>query len=186
MNRKSILSLLAVVSVVSLMILAACSGGKTPPTEPPSPITWTPDMACYCHAKYEISMTDSALLVYMHVQEGEDECTDCHELTTLEIVHATVLPAQTADTERPLPQAFCLNCHETYADIAKLTVNSTVLTDANGTVVNPHDVPLTPGHVTANVTECSNCHKMHKTYDAINYCYRCHHDFVFECGTCHQ
>ena len=138
-----------------------------------------------CHAKYVDSMTDSTLLGYAHSQAGFDNCTDCHDVSTLEEVHIDVMPDDTYVKVLRYEQAFCLGCHGSLESLAALTVDSIVLTDSNGTVVNPHDLPQSDSHVSFKVNECYNCHKMHKSYEAIDYCYGCHHKQVFECGTCH-
>lgn len=67
------------------------------------------------------------------------------------------------------------------------TADSTVLTDENGTTVNPHDLPAVEDHASVN---CIDCHKGH-TDDALEVsamktCVLCHHENVFECYTCHE
>jgi hypothetical protein len=139
-----------------------------------------------CHAKYVNSMTDNTLLVDLHVKLGQNKCNSCHELATLQKAHTNVQAGQTTVKATTFPQSFCLTCHGNYASLAKLTANSHALTDADGTVVNPHDVPQNTAHTSAKITECSNCHKLHQTSNAMYYCAGCHHEQVFECGTCHQ
>ena len=81
----------------------------------------------------------------------------------------------------------CFACHGTMEELAEATADSTVLTDKNGLTVNPHALP--EGHY-GNMVTCGKCHKMHDTKDtevsATNACLGCHHDNVYECGTCHS
>lgn len=67
------------------------------------------------------------------------------------------------------------------------TATSVALTDKNGIVVNPHDLPAVEDH--SSIT-CVTCHKGHTddTIDesAIKACVLCHHESVFECYTCHE
>ena len=53
--------------------------------------------------------------------------------------------------------AVCASCHNA-ADLAAKTTESAVLTDSEGTVVNPHDLPENEDHA---ATKCTSCHKMH-------------------------
>jgi hypothetical protein len=129
-------------------------------------------------------MTDSELLAYSHVQVGIDECTSCHELTTMEEVHSDVMPTQTFVKTRKYPQEFCLGCHGTYADLIALTADSTVFEATDGRYFNPHEPP-TEEH-DENV-DCYKCHKVHTTFDPITYCYGCHHaGELSSCNTCHD
>lgn len=67
------------------------------------------------------------------------------------------------------------------------TTTSVALTDKNGVVVNPHDLPTVEDH--SSIT-CVTCHKGHTddTIDesAMKACVLCHHESVFECYTCHE
>lgn len=67
------------------------------------------------------------------------------------------------------------------------TAACTVLTDENGTTVNPHDLPAVEDH--ASIT-CVTCHKGHSSdtieESAVKACALCHHENVFECYTCHE
>ena len=70
--------------------------------------------------------------------------------------------------------------------LAEKTADCEFLTDKNGTTVNPHELP--EGHFGDKVV-CASCHKFHDTKEmeesAANACLGCHHDNVYECGTCH-
>jgi hypothetical protein len=148
---------------------------------------WSPDADCSeCHSKYVTSMTDVALLSYAHVEAGEDNCINCHsDVDSMAKKHENILIGKPIK-QQTYPQEFCLVCHGTYAGLVKLTASSTVLKDLNGTVVNPHDIPQTPEHINNQINECYKCHKVHQPYDAYDYCVGCHHEQVFECGTCHE
>lgn len=82
--------------------------------------------------------------------------------------------------------ADCASCHD-LDDIREATKDSAVLTDVNGTVVNPHDLPEVAEH--AEVV-CAGCHKTHEVTEstaksAARACASCHHADVYECYTCH-
>lgn len=70
---------------------------------------------------------------------------------------------------------------------ASATADVTYLTDANGTTVNPHDLPVNKSHDTIT---CATCHSMHDTdpleETTVDACIKCHHDNVYECFTCHD
>ena len=85
------------------------------------------------------------------------------------------------------PDMDCMACHSV-EDIKAATEDSTVLTDVNGTVVNPHDLPAVEDH--AGI-ECASCHKSHEVTEsteksAKRTCASCHHADVYECYTCHS
>lgn len=84
------------------------------------------------------------------------------------------------------PDMDCTTCHN-LDDVKAATEDSTVLTDINGTVVNPHDLPAIEDH--AGIT-CASCHKTHEVSEsteksAKRTCASCHHADVYECYTCH-
>ena len=78
-------------------------------------------------------------------------------------------------------------CHGSYETLAEQTSSSTLLTDSNGTVVNPHDLPENADHETVT---CGSCHDMHASDDiaetAQKACISCHHMGIYECNTCHD
>ncbi|MEG0505562.1 MAG: cytochrome c3 family protein, partial [Raoultibacter sp.] len=117
-------------------------------------------------------------------------CIQCHtDTSTLSTAHANA----TADGKMPKTlkattvdeAVVCESCHNR-EEIAAITASSTVLTDENGTVVNPHALSASESH--AEVT-CTSCHKMHSSTDsaksAQRACTSCHHTNVYECNTCH-
>ena len=81
----------------------------------------------------------------------------------------------------------CLSCHD-QDEIAAESSSCTALSDAQGTTVNPHELPETDTH---GQIACTDCHSMHEEQtdlqgDAKAYCMSCHHADVFECYTCHE
>lgn len=86
-----------------------------------------------------------------------------------------------------IDQEACFACHGSYEELAELTADCTLLTDKDGTTVNPHAAPdLTAGH---KDMDCASCHRMHSTDDPAQnagaYCVSCHHENIYECNTCH-
>ena len=81
----------------------------------------------------------------------------------------------------------CAPCHAT-EDLIAATAESVTLTDDNGTVVNPHDLPAVADH---EGVLCSTCHKGHELSESIartaqRACISCHHAYVYSCYTCHS
>lgn len=122
---------------------------------------------------------------------ASSDCADCHSNADgLAKAHekATAdgkMPAKLKKTE--VDEETCLACHGSYESLAEKTTDFTLLTDKNGTTVNPHEVTTTgTGH---NSINCASCHSMHQdgsagdTADTL--CRSCHHKEVYECGTCH-
>ncbi len=182
MLRKTILGLFAVVFLISVSVLTAYNHGPqskliappaTPETTttltPMTPIDWSPDMDCaICHVMqpYVDSLQDSSLKVNVHAQKGFG-CIFCHEQEVLVEVHRGVDSTATSINERKFPKQSCLKCHGSYANLIALTKDSTELTVIADEAVNPHDTHL--GEV-----DCYYCHKMHKKFKPIDYCYDCH------------
>ena len=192
--------------VAMLMICGVCACGSPQvqsSSEAPSaqsdasaaasdqPINWSPDTDCsMCHATEHSSLTDAAyLLANGH---SDMQCTECHTDTgTLTDVHSKVTASDTKGAKRlkktEVTKETCLSCHE--ADYTpEATASVTALTDSEGTTVNPHDLPTTsPDHATIL---CADCHTMHSTdtveESAQSTCLGCHHQNVYECGTCHD
>ncbi|MGV8084436.1 MAG: cytochrome c3 family protein [Coriobacteriia bacterium] len=180
---------------------AGCSAGKakasadegsqtsTTSETTAKPIEWTIESDCSpCH-KSE-SATDSKCLAATHAAANV-ACASCHAdvngLTSAhEGVTANDVKATVAMTKTTVSSDTCKSCHDVAAVAAK-AAGSTALTDANGTVVNPHELPANSDHATL---ECTSCHKAHSTTavatTAMRACTSCHHANVFECGTCHS
>lgn len=128
--------------------------------------------------------TDSFLAIH-----GAFGCASCHSDAKLPDLHENA----TADSKMPkklkktdVSEELCLGCHGSSEELAGLTEGCTLLTDDNGTVVNPHALPDVPDH---DPIECTDCHAVHngKTVEetAPAKCLSCHHENVYECGTCH-
>ena len=141
-----------------------------------------------CHETIVESLDSDGYLTALH--GAVLDCNGCHNVDELEPVHEEVhkgdkvrsaLKKTAVDTA-----VVCESCHDGDA-LAKATADSTVLTDKNGTVVNPHELPATDTHKTG--VSCVSCHQMHTTTtlekNATKVCKSCHHENVYECGTCH-
>lgn len=151
---------------------------------------WSPDIDCgTCHTDEASAATDAACLAGYHATTQGLECATCHaDETALAEVHKDMnsgkMPKKLKKTS--IDQALCLSCHD-QAGLVQKTASSTVLTDEKGTVANPHDLPGNGEH--GDVT-CTNCHKGHTAETAQKtapeFCKSCHHENVYECGTCHE
>lgn len=150
---------------------------------------WSETSDCsMCHTKEQSSFEDGACTASQHEAVACAAChTDAsalasaHEGATAEKASKAVLKSTAVDA------AVCESCHVS-ADVAAATADVTVLTDKNGTVVNPHALPESADH--AEVT-CTSCHQMHASGAAIEKkaqraCASCHHADVYECHTCHS
>ncbi|MDR3052655.1 MAG: cytochrome c3 family protein [Coriobacteriales bacterium] len=155
-------------------------------------IAWSMDSDCAsCHSSSAESRSNTAMLASQTMHATQD-CITCHDgKEDLAKVHEDVVAAPDKEIKKlrhsSVANDNCLTCHTSMADLATKTAASTVLTDQDGTVVNPHDLPVNEDH--ASIT-CGNCHIMHKetvlTQDATQYCFSCHHQEVFVgCPTCH-
>ena len=127
----------------------------------------------------------------MHVQDFSFTCITCHEDNDkLAQGHNKLNSGKVAKRlkKTSIESKICLACHN-METLAKATADVDVLTDSNGTIVNPHDLPVNDSH--AGIT-CSSCHKAHQAGEkaladtAYTTCISCHHEAVFECGTCHS
>lgn len=148
------------------------------------------DVDCaLCHTDATEQMQEEGYTGALHsglscinCHDNEEELTEAHaeNYSAKQASRVVALVSTTVDEE------ICYTCHGDAESLAEATADSTVLTDSNGTTINPHDLPDIDNHV--NIT-CGSCHKMHddKTTEegATNACLSCHHDNVYECGTCH-
>jgi hypothetical protein len=140
-----------------------------------------------CHTPEAESYQSAAFLASEHTA---NDCLSCHDdLATLTSVHASVkVGDKTASrlTKTEVSDEICLSCHSGEERILA-TANLTVLTDSDGTTVNPHAIPENSDHA---AIACADCHKMHKDEalekTAQNLCVGCHHKNVYECYTCHD
>ncbi|MFQ8867464.1 MULTISPECIES: hypothetical protein [Eggerthella] len=103
-----------------------------------------------------------------------------HEGATAEKAAKAVLKTTTVDV------ATCESCHS-QDEVEVVTAGVTVLTDMNGTIVNPHALPESADHAEVS---CVSCHQMHAAGSiekkAQRACASCHHADVYECYTCHS
>ena len=183
---------------VALGAAASLAGAATEKTS----YEWSIDLDCTeCHATQAASMeavpqtakdgeeAELGSYVAMHAEQFGLTCVDCHEDTKeLAAGHKKLNSGKEATRLRKssVGQELCLTCHKT-EDLAKATVDSDVLVDKQGTVVNPHDLPQVKDHATL---ACVDCHRAHEqdvpvAESAMAACTGCHHAEVFECGTCH-
>jgi hypothetical protein len=143
-----------------------------------------------CHVAEVESASGTACTYSLHTGV---ECTTCHTddgglLAKGHESYATAKqPTKLKRTDVASGTCTTPGCHNA-DEIKAITAGLTVLTDTNGTTINPHDLPQTEGH-DSSVT-CSSCHKMHKEgpieESAQKTCLSCHHAGVYECGTCHE
>jgi len=151
--------------------------------------TWSTDAHCaVCHVTEDDSLADATSTSSFHPSLA---CTDCHaDEGALAVVHLDV-PQGTAILDRltstAVEEAFCLTCHGGYAALSEVTAASEILTDANGTTIDPHAaLPYSDSHTFT----CDSCHKFHTSDEiettARKVCTSCHHAEVYECHTCHE
>ena len=132
-------------------------------------IVWSLEMdcaACHIMQSYVDSLQDPNLTVYAHAQMGF-VCTHCHEQDVLREVHQDVNSSTVTIEERMFPKDNCFRCHGSYADLIARTIDSEVFKAIADVAVNPHKSH--EGEI-----DCSFCHKMHKSYKPIDFCYDCH------------
>lgn len=154
---------------------------------------WTMESDCAaCHTDEAQSYEDTNCLASQHADVA---CTTCHadevgladRHDDVEIGDRTPrrLRATEVDTQA------CVTCHGDYEALAQATAGVTVLTDENGTTVNPHEVTTTVNAAGQHdEITCVDCHAMHvdepSADQAVATCRTCHHADVYECGTCHE
>ena len=152
----------------------------------------TEDSECdACHALEVASAQDEQCLAG-NPEHADVTCLDCHTKDkALEGAHRKLsADSKSADSLKrtAVTDQTCLTseCHST-EDIEAATPKEAYLVDANGTTVNPHDIHnVCQSH---GGIQCADCHKTHKEGEthqiAMDKCISCHHENVFECGTCH-
>lgn len=199
MNRK--VKALIVLCAAGLLVLSVLLVGCSPKASedasasvgqlPIAEFTWTNDTDCStCHAAESASLSDSSTSASVHGGEVEG-CVTCHtDEAGLASAHEGSTPEAVKKATKlrktSIDEQTCLACHESNAALAAKTADSTVLTDSQGTVVNPHALPETKDHADTN---CASCHVMHRDEPASEsapaYCQACHHSNAYECNTCH-
>ena len=142
-----------------------------------------------CHSTEGDSLGDATMPASNHATQ---ECTTCHsDIDSLATAHDGVqfgdkAPKRLKKTTIDTTACFSSGCHGSQEDLAAKTEACAILTDANGTVVNPHALPGGESH---DSIHCTDCHEAHsgRTIDetGMGTCISCHHAGVFECNTCH-
>lgn len=144
-----------------------------------------------CHKKPMESEQNDATVAAVHAQQEDMECITCHnqekELTE---VHssATSLEEPMRLKTAKISEEICLGCHGGYEELSEKTAEITLLTDANGLIVNPHSAKYLNAEHEEDIT-CMKCHTEHTEKDSNksqSYCMNCHHMKVYECNTCHE
>lgn len=174
------------------------------------------DLDCLaCHQPEAGSAENADTLLGYHGELGQSiDCVVCHDDEKgLAKAHEKMDSGRTAKRLRhsDMTNDGCVSCHN-QDDLAEATEGCTVLTDINGAVANPHDLPENDDHATIL---CVDCHEVHvdaavpaeedeETEDTVDgaaagdvflssadalaqeTCLSCHHAEVYECGTCHE
>ncbi len=153
---------------------------------PPSVLAWSDGLDCSsCHEKQ--SLVDSPL-AQIHGARLGLVCSDCHADEAIVEVHEKADKPKKVKRLRKteVPEGACVVCHGEGEPFLDLVPESSYLADANGTVVNPHDVPDIEKHATITCRSCHGYHDEGKDDAAQFVCKTCHHANVYECGTCHS
>jgi predicted CXXCH cytochrome family protein len=195
-SKKMRLSIFTLVLMLIVTVFIGCAPRQAPADLSEPELTtilpeWSMQSDCStCHLSAEDSRKDTAVLA-SNTEHATADCVTCHEDESgLSEAHKDATSAPTQEITRlrksDISNESCLSCHDS-AEIAQLTVASTALTDKDGTVVDPHNLPVNDNHATIN---CGSCHTMHKpaavNEDAYKLCAGCHHQEIFTgCETCH-
>lgn len=152
-------------------------------------LAWADETDCAsCHEVPAESLENETCAASLHTALGLG-CTDCHADDALIDIHGKMKPNAKVPTKlkkSDLSVETCAACHSSEA-LVEATADSSALTDSEGTVVNPHDIPDVKEHKDIS---CQSCHKMHAESKpasmAPTLCQDCHHEDVYECYTCHS
>lgn len=202
-NARTKLTAFAALLAV-IVLLAACVYGCAPKesSEPADAqessettiqgdFSFSTDADCaICHETQNSSMSNTACAASNHAAQT---CIDCHsDVDGLTKAHDGVAYGDKAAKRlktTEVDETTCLTdaCHQSYEALAEKTASSTVLTDSEGTVVNPHAMPENEDHETI---DCGSCHSLHSEDPiedtAQKACQSCHHMGIYECYTCHE
>jgi hypothetical protein len=158
-------------------------------------VEWSPQSDCaMCHSTEDLSRDDMTTAAGMHgpsVISEQVDCMTCHDdVTNLAVAHDEVLaddkaPTRLRATKVTVDTCTASGCHDDEMARKEMTAGLTLLTDENGTTVNPHDLPTGDGH---SAFTCSSCHKGHAPAEPEKFCLSCHHMKIYECGNsdCHE
>lgn len=214
-RKRSSLAAIVAAGVLAFS-LAACSpqaaGDSSRPADDSSAVTpasipWSQESDCSaCHVdEFQSASAGDALYSIHSSLDGMGSCIDCHDDSdALSSAHEGYmdekarLPKKLKETSVSEETCIASGCHVTEDLVAK-TADSVALTDAEGTVVNPHSMVTDGNHKVGGSAgadiQCSTCHKMHAVSGtdsaevveaASARCKSCHHSDVYECGTCHE
>lgn len=146
-----------------------------------------------CHEAPAASFAEDAGAPCLAQSHALVPCVSCHPATDAYAkAHQDATPEAAAKVKKlrgtSVDPQTCLGCHGPAQDLAAATADCTALTDTNGTVVNPHELPEVTDHQKLDCTSCHTMHAANKPADeqALKKCTGCHHARVFECGTCHD
>lgn len=144
-----------------------------------------------CHALEVASSLNEDCLAGNPDHEDVD-CLDCHlKDKALEGAHRRLsADSKEADglkrTEVDDQTCLTSDCHSYDEMVANLSPDA-LLVDANGTTVNPHEIHEV-GQSHGDI-QCADCHLTHEAGETLqtasDKCISCHHENVYECGTCH-
>jgi hypothetical protein len=157
-------------------------------------LDWNVDSDCtVCH-QTAVASFSSENCEALNENNTKESCMTCHDdVSGLEKAHEAVTIADMCDISRlkesEVPEGICLSCHN-QDEIIAATADFMELVDDKGTIILPHEWKTQHNaDGQHDAATCSSCHKMHSgqpiAETAKNYCLTCHHDGVFECGTCH-
>lgn len=144
-----------------------------------------------CHA-LEVASSQNENCLAGNPEHADVTCLDCHvKDKALEGAHRRLsADSKEADSLKrtSVDDQTCLtsDCHAS-EDVAASISPDALLVDANGTKVNPHEIhEIGQSHGDIKCTDCHQTHKEDETLQvASDKCISCHHENVYECGTCH-
>lgn len=195
---KRMMMVVAVCAMATCCVLAACagspkvepapSGGSGGESTPAAQVAWSFDMegCTTCHNGQD------GVLPAEHAGQA---CISCHtDEAKLAKVHSGDYAGKAVPTrlkKTAVADDACTACHETYEALVPKTTGVTVLTDEEGTVVNPHTVKHdNADHEASDNISCAACHGQHSgtsvAESAPRVCIGCHHENVYQCHTCHD
>ena len=107
-------------------------------------------------------MDDAACLAATHAAEGTT-CATCHtDESGLASAHENATPDEakkraTKLRSTTIDEAACLSCHGSYEELAAKTADLALLTDSEGTTVNPHAMPENEDHAPPTAPAATSC-----------------------------
>jgi hypothetical protein len=197
--RKGLL-VLPLLLCLGVSMLVACAPKQATPAEGPDVSAedsaaqielpaWTSESDCAsCHVNQFASQSSPDCLTSKHAVLA---CVTCHAddsaLAKAHENYATAKqPTKLKKTEVTRNSCLSSGCHD-QESLKAVTADVTVLRDDEGLVANPHDLSANDKH---EGIVCADCHTMHEPYElepeARQACINCHHENVYQCGTCHS